>query len=248
MTVEQDLGSFTALSRLESRRKMLLIIRDNRIRVPGESSSLSSGIIACARRVRERACAVDRQSKNWFLDRRSTVSIPEQVVFMSLFVRRIPVSTVVDNTQIRSDSSGCTRYALSPNFLRMPGVPERCERGPARFEIRGAKKPYGWWRGESVKRKISLGPPFPALLVFRIFADFFDAGSMHFSSRMDREKAMCFLFVKDVKLLEGTNLFRSRKSCGGNITYTFGDIIGCWSLCAIFEERFYMYNWEYLIE
>lgn len=113
------------------------VVRDNRIPV---DLRLSSGIIACARRVRERACAVDRQSKNWFLDRRSAVSIPEQVVFMSLFVRRIPVSTVVDNTQIRLDSSGCTRYALSPNFLRMR-IPERCERGPTRFEIRGVKNP-----------------------------------------------------------------------------------------------------------
>lgn len=119
---------------------------------------LSSGIIACARRVRERACAVDRQSKNWFLDRRSAVSIPEQVVFMSLFVRRIPVSTVVDNTQIRLDSSGCTRYALSPNFLRMR-IPERCERADSIWNSRD-KKPYGSWRGESVKRKISLEPLF----------------------------------------------------------------------------------------
>lgn len=143
--------------------------------------------------------------------------------------RSVRIPLVVHDTLCRRISCACS----GPRAMR--------ERAGSIWNSRG-KKVYGSWRGESVKRKISLGPPFPALLVFRIFADFFDAGSMHFSSRMDREKAMCLLFVKDVKLLEGTNLFRSRKSCGGNIIYTFGDIIGCWSLRAIFEKRFYMYN------
>lgn len=149
---------------------------------------LSSGIIACARRVRERACAVDQPVEKLIsgpqirgLDPRTSC------IYVFIRTQNTGFHGVVDNTQIRLDSSGCTRYALSPNFLRMR-IPERCERGPARFEIRGAKKPYGRRRGESVKRKISLEPLFWYFVFLPISST---PGPVDFSSRIDREKAMC---------------------------------------------------------
>lgn len=128
------------------------------------------------------------QSKNWFLDRRSAVSIPEQVVFMSLFVRRIPVSTVWWTTHRSVWIPLVVHDTLCRRISCACEIPERCERGPARFEIRGAKKPYGRRRGESVKRKISLEPLFWYFVFLPISST---PGPVDFSSRIDREKAMC---------------------------------------------------------
>lgn len=126
---------------------------------------LSSCTIGGARGVREPACAVDRSRRKtdfWTVDPRS---IPEQVVFMSLFVRRIPVSTL-ENT-IRSDGFSCAytiRFVakLLAYATRVPDAEGRSR--PPISKSRGKKT--GVRRLESVKRRISLGPPLPALWYF----------------------------------------------------------------------------------
>lgn len=73
-------------------------------------------------------------------------------------------------------------------FLAHARSPSDAREGRLDLKFAGAKKPYGRRRGESVKRKISLEPLFWYFVFLPISST---PGPMDFSSRIDREKAMC---------------------------------------------------------
>lgn len=137
---------------------------------------LSSCIIAGARPVRVDARAVVRQSKNWFLDCRSTLDPPNKsyLCLYSYAGYRFPsVNTdPFGGILVRVHDTLCRR-----NFLRAETrVSSRCEEeraGPAdRFESRGAKNR----RSSQDSKDFIKAHPSKALSIFSTFARFFHAG------------------------------------------------------------------------